>query len=579
MRILWPEDVAAGIIGHFRHTLDTGEPYCSPRFTNPRHDVEIVESYEWELHRITLADGQYGVICYYYDSTKLREAEAAVRESERRYSALFANKINGMAHCRVITDDHGRPVDYWILQINEAYERIIGIKKADIEGRRVTEVFPEIQNYAFDYIGVYGKIALEGGEIKFEEFFEATGQHLSIYAYSPLPGEFAAIFTDVTERKAAEAALRESEEHYRSLFDNMLNGFAFCRMHFEENRPVDFTYLEVNRAFESLTGLKNVTGKRVSEVIPGLRAMNPEVFEVYGRVALTGRPEQFETYVEPMDMWFLISVYSPQKEHFVAVFDVITERKQAEEQLRETRDYLEKLFGYANAPIICWDRRRAITRFNPAFERLTGYAAGEVIGRDLSMLFPDETRDDSLAKIERADRTVGGCGNPHPAQGRRDSPCSLELGKRLCRRRHDGSGYHRTGPRHHRPQARGRGPVGVERDAGDPGGRADRGADHGQPGDGSLHVQRLARSARSPAARHRLYRTAGEKDRRRSGSGKPAVCARHFRGRAADGQADRRSADAVAGRPRGDGRNRGGPRATRGGGPRGVGSGRRPGGP
>lgn len=81
MRILWPEPVAAEIIGRFRHTLETGEPYLSPRFINPRNDVEIVESYEWELHRMTLPDGQHGVICYYYDSTKLRDAEAALRAS------------------------------------------------------------------------------------------------------------------------------------------------------------------------------------------------------------------------------------------------------------------------------------------------------------------------------------------------------------------------------------------------------------------------------------------------------------------------------------------------------------------
>ena len=84
MRILWPEPVAAEIIADFRHTLETGEPYYSPRFINPRHDVEIVEAYEWELHRMTLPDGQYGVICYYFDSTKLREAEEALRESEQR---------------------------------------------------------------------------------------------------------------------------------------------------------------------------------------------------------------------------------------------------------------------------------------------------------------------------------------------------------------------------------------------------------------------------------------------------------------------------------------------------------------
>ncbi|MDQ5987562.1 MAG: Adaptive-response sensory-kinase SasA [Syntrophus sp. SKADARSKE-3] len=84
MHILWPDPVAEEIISHFRHTLDTGEPYYSPRFFNQRNDIEIVESYEWELHGIMLPDGQYGVICYYYDSTKLREVEAALRRTEER---------------------------------------------------------------------------------------------------------------------------------------------------------------------------------------------------------------------------------------------------------------------------------------------------------------------------------------------------------------------------------------------------------------------------------------------------------------------------------------------------------------
>jgi len=126
------------------------------------------------------------------------------------------------------------------------------------------------------------------------------------------------------------AALRESGELYRSLFENMLNGFAYCRMLFDQGKPQDFIYLNVNSAFESLTELKNVVGKKVSEVIPGIQEMDADLFEIYGRVALTGKPEKFEKYVEALKMWFSISVFSPQKEHFVAVFDVITERKRTE---------------------------------------------------------------------------------------------------------------------------------------------------------------------------------------------------------------------------------------------------------
>ena len=77
----------------------------------------------------------------------------------------------------------------------------------------------------------------------------------------------------------------------------MMEGFAYCKIILDEkNRPVDFVYLEVNDAFEELTGLKkeDVLGKKVTEAIPGIKEVHPELFEIYGRVALTGKEEQFD---------------------------------------------------------------------------------------------------------------------------------------------------------------------------------------------------------------------------------------------------------------------------------------------
>ena len=145
----------------------------------------------------------------------------------------------------------------------------------------------------------------------------------------------------------ADEELRESEARFRSLFENMLEGFAYCRMVFEQGRPRDFIYLHVNDAFERLTGLKNVIGRRVTEVIPGIRDTDKELLEVYGRVATTGQPEKLETYVKAMKMWFSISVYCPAPEHFIAVFDVITPRKEAEQALREQGELLEAMSGMA----------------------------------------------------------------------------------------------------------------------------------------------------------------------------------------------------------------------------------------
>lgn len=207
---------------------------------------------------------------------------------------------------------------------------------------------------------------------------------------------------DITDRKQAVEALRESEYLYRQLFEGMLNGFAYCRIILEGDCPRDFVYLSTNRAFETLTGLKDVAGRKVSEVIPGILETDPGLIQTYGRVALSGKSESFEVYVASLQMWFAISVYCPEREHFVAVFDVITERKQAEAKLRETRDYLENLIDHAHAPIIVWDPQFRITRFNQAFELLTGRLASEVIGLPIEILFPPYAVQNSLRLINEA---------------------------------------------------------------------------------------------------------------------------------------------------------------------------------
>jgi len=127
-----------------------------------------------------------------------------------------------------------------------------------------------------------------------------------------------------------EVALLESEHLYRSLFTNLLNGFAYCRILVEEGKPRDFIPLAVNETFELQTGLKDIVGKRITEAVPGIRLSAPQLIETCGRVALTGRPERFEMFVQSLQEWFAISVYSPAPDHFVALLDVITQRKRAE---------------------------------------------------------------------------------------------------------------------------------------------------------------------------------------------------------------------------------------------------------
>jgi len=214
---------------------------------------------------------------------------------------------------------------------------------------------------------------------------------------------YLAVTRDITERKRAEAALRASEMRYRSLFENTLNGLAYCRMIYEQGRPSDFVYVAVNNAFEGLTGLKDVVGRKVSEVIPGIQEKDPEIFEIYGRVARTGAPEKFETYVESLKMWFAISVYRPQTGYFVAVFDVITHRKQAELALREAEQKYRGIFENAVEGIYQSTPDGKLLSANPAMAAIHGYASpGEFIAdmRDIAnQLYVDPNRREEFKRL------------------------------------------------------------------------------------------------------------------------------------------------------------------------------------
>jgi PAS domain S-box-containing protein len=187
--------------------------------------------------------------------------------------------------------------------------------------------------------------------------------------------------------------LGDREAMFSSLYDNMLNGFAHCRMIYEGDEPVDFVYLKVNSTFEKLTGLSNVTDKRVSEVIPGIRQSNPALFVQYARVARTGVPAEFEEFVPGLSMWFHVSVYRPRDGEFIAVFDVITERKQAELRLRELNERMQAILDNIPALVYVKDLEGHIILCNSRFDALFPIPHDEIIGRTSHELIPREVAD------------------------------------------------------------------------------------------------------------------------------------------------------------------------------------------
>ena len=275
------------------------------------------------------------IIGIYLDITERKKAEVSLEESETYLKTIFNSAQIGL----LIID----PVRHSIYDANPAAVELIGKTKNEIIRRTCHEFICPAER---------GKCPITdlGQNVDNSEriLLTADGERVPILK-TVVPiliqgrNYLLESFIDITELTQTEKALKESEEEYRSLFEHMQEGFAYCRMVYDEKgRPADFMYLNVNPAFDRIAGTKTVVGKPVTEVFPGIKEAYPSLFEIYGRVALTGEPESFELDFKPSGKLLHISVYSPEKEHFVAIFIDITERRAAEETIRIFGENLER---------------------------------------------------------------------------------------------------------------------------------------------------------------------------------------------------------------------------------------------
>ncbi len=202
----------------------------------------------------------------------------------------------------------------------------------------------------------------------------------------------------------AHEELKESEAKYQTLFSQMLNGFAYHSIEVDDGKPVDYTFIEVNDSFERLTGLHSeyVTGKRVSEVMPDIRETEFDWIGEFGKVALEGEPLTLERYFEPLQRWFAISAYSPQRGFFVTIFDDITERKQIDDALRKSEQRLASFMDSATDSFFLFDSHLRVTNVNVNASKLFGRPKEKIKGKYVSELFPELGESSRFKKIKTA---------------------------------------------------------------------------------------------------------------------------------------------------------------------------------
>lgn len=136
---------------------------------------------------------------------KQRRAEKKLRESQVKYYSLFANMTEGFFLGKILVDEKGNPIDFIFLEVNNGFEKQSGLSCEDVVGKMAKQALPAIEQR---WIQKYGNVALTGQPIRFEDYNQDTKKWYEVYSYSPTRGEFAAIFTDITERKKKEGSLQ-----------------------------------------------------------------------------------------------------------------------------------------------------------------------------------------------------------------------------------------------------------------------------------------------------------------------------------------------------------------------------------
>lgn len=334
-------------------------------------------------HQFALVEraGEWTVI----ESSEYKRTREALRRSEQQYEMLFSRMSEGFALHQIICDEGGHPVDYRFLDINPAFEKITGLSRETTLGHTVKELLPGIEQ---TWIDRYGQVALTRRPAAFEHYAAPIGRHFNVSAFSPAPGQFACLFSDITDRKEAEnsalMAMAELDKRNEELRSANERATWLARFPEENPNPVirvsaDGTIIYSNPAAVRMNDWQCEVGTPVPEplVEPVKLAMD--------RVQFTSQDVQlgeriYAVWVTPFPTESCANVYG---------YD-ITQRKSAEEELRRQQDLLVAVTMNTSAQLVYLDRDFNFVWVNTAYSKSCAKSPEELVGRNHFEIYPHE---------------------------------------------------------------------------------------------------------------------------------------------------------------------------------------------
>ncbi|MDW7731331.1 MAG: PAS domain S-box protein [Methanolobus sp.] len=305
---------------------------------------------------------------------------------ETGYYSFINSPFCGFARHEIIMDDNHRPVDYRFLEANEVFEKLTGLDRDEVIGKKVTEVLPGIGKDT-TLIESYGKVALEGITMRFSEYVPELGCHYDIHAYSPGKEQFVTVFIDITEMKDVEKALRESEEKFRLIAENANDVIWLL------NEKGEFIYL--SPSVERLRGYtpEELIGVPLEKrLMPGSLELITDLletfFENFGKGVVPDMERVYEVEQPCKDgstVWTEMNITPVLDEggdfkFFLGISRNIDERKKTEIELKKQKNILDSIFDLAPTPMLLVKENGIIENINSACADVTGKNKADMIG-------------------------------------------------------------------------------------------------------------------------------------------------------------------------------------------------------
>ena len=257
--------------------------------------------------------------------TKVK-AQQEKQESEAQFKAMFENMASASCLDKIVYEN-GKAADYYILDVNPAYERITGLKREQLIGRKASDLYGTKKVHFLD---TFANVAETGEPAEFEAYFPPLDKYLHVTAGSPKKGFFSTVFSDITKKKQAEQKLRKSEQLFRTLFTDAITPIFMVEKSSQ-------TYIDANKAALEFLEYSNndLIGKSVYTHTP------PEILEEEKRIHTNFEQSRtIETqYLINGKLKTLLLEITPLKmadsELLIGIGQDITKRKQAEMKIEE----------------------------------------------------------------------------------------------------------------------------------------------------------------------------------------------------------------------------------------------------